>query len=126
MSEVSTGRQFQWTFSDIIVSDIDGMTDVITDLTINLWLIDYDLDLKEVEGFRCVFESPSPENFVQYEDLTPENLRDWALNYYANPERGWPHGKTKWLERQKQKLVERVESRAAIRTRQISAIITDA
>lgn len=126
MSEVKTGQEFQWTFSNVTVSDVEGMTDVITDLTVNLWLLDHDRDIKEGEGFRCVFDPPDPANFVEYEDLTPENLRDWALNYYANPERGWPHGKTKWLERQKEKLVQRVEERSAVRDRRISAVITEA
>jgi len=118
-------REWKWSFSEATLVDYDGMPDSVYKVGIRLALLDHDLDMREANEWTVEFDMPDPEDFVQYEDVTPEMLRDWVVGYWAHPDRGWPKGKEKWLAKEKQKLIDRLDARNAIRTRNISAIITE-
>ena len=106
-----TGRVWRWGFGHIICDTIDGIKDVIVQMDVTLTLLDHDLDMQQVNVFRCTFEAPDSSDFVAYDDLTTENLREWALLQHANPDMGWTKGRDAWLAKEKKKLVDELEKR---------------
>jgi hypothetical protein len=120
-----TGRVWRWGFGNIVTDTVDGMTDVIVQMDVTLTLIDHDLDMQQVNTFRCNFEAPDSADFVAYDDLTTENLREWALLQYANPDTGWTRGREAWIAKEKQKLVDELEKRHRRQNRVVRAYIEE-
>jgi hypothetical protein len=120
-----TGRVWRWGFGNVLTETIDGMNDVIVKMDVTLTLIDYDLDLQQANAYPCEFDPPDPADFVEYDDLTTENLREWALLKYANPDMGWSKGRDAWLANEKQKIVAELEKRNRRQYRQVRATIEE-
>lgn len=120
-----TGRIWRWGFGNVVTDTVDGMADVIVSMDVILTLVDYDLDMQEVNAYPCDFDAPDPEDFVEYEDLTTENLRDWAVSKYSSLDMGWPKGREAWLQNEKQKLIDQLERRNRRQNRQIQGVIEE-
>lgn len=110
--EVMQGQVWEWSFENVVTFDTVDMLDVIKSFETRLSLIDYDADLKEVSLYSVQFNDvPQEDQFIEYSDLTPDNLKEWTLLKFANPEMGWPNGRTAWLENEKRKLRESLAQR---------------
>lgn len=128
MALEKTGREWRWSFRGLTTQDVGDFPDYVTELTVELTLIDYDKDLKQTNAWPLTWEPPKtvdPADTVAYDDITPELLKDWLVNHFAVPDMGWPHGITKWLEKEKQKIVDALEQRAATRHRRVRAELVE-
>jgi hypothetical protein len=123
--EDPTGRLWQWGFSNVVTTTVDGLEDVIVSMDVTLTLTDYDLDKRQVNAFPCTFDSPDSGDFIPYEELTPENLKEWALLKYCNPDMGWSKGRAAWIARQKEKMVVELEKRHNHQYRVIKSVIEE-
>lgn len=124
MSE-TTGRVWQWGFHNVVTQNIGNLRDVIVGLDVTLTLLDYDLDMKQQLVFKCEFDAPEPSNFVEYEDLTPENLKQWAVSQHASEKFAWKRSQDEWIEEMKSKLISAIEARSQRSTRIIKATINE-
>lgn len=110
-------REWEWKFNSVDVRDFDGKPDTIVVVDVDFVLKDHDLDMVEMTNLSASFEGPS-EDFTDYENVTPETLRDWVVSFHSR-------GNDEWLEAIKTKLVQQLEMRAATKTRVVRAKVVD-
>jgi len=111
-------REFEWKFSGTEVRDFDDCPDTVIKVKVMLVLKDYDLDMVEMTDLSAVFDMPNTDNFIQYDDLTPEVLREWVIAFYSK-------GRENWLPNLKANLTAQLDARAATRSRVVRATLTD-
>jgi len=112
-------REWEWKFDSVNIRDFDGFLETIVDITVSLVLKDYDLDMVEMTDLSCSFEAPNVDGFIEYDNITPEMLRDWVVGFHSR-------GNDEWLPKVKNSLIANLEKRSSIQTRVVRARVSEA
>lgn len=117
---------YHWEFPEVEITDLNNLANTIVTLRGELVAVDETTGNMETEVYTCFYDAPDADSFTAFTDLTPNQLRDWIIDFYGSHDRGaWPHGPEAWVERQKLKLADRLKARTAIRRTAIRGIGSD-
>lgn len=111
-------REWEWKFESVDIRDFDGCPETIVNIRVFFVLKDHDLDMVEMTDMSATFEAPNVEGFVDYDNVTPEMLRDWVIWFHSK-------GNETWLLRVKEHLIAQLEARVATRSRNVRVKVTE-
>ena len=111
-------REWEWKFDSVDVRDFDGFPETVVNVKVSLVLKDHDLDMAEMSDLSCSFQAPNTDGFVDYDNITPEMLRDWVVGFHSR-------GNDQWLPTTKDALIANLEKRASTQTRVVRARVSE-